>query len=158
VRLVLIRPAFLAATLISLSCPLPLPAPFGGGPGRVHAEPVARPVDEKRVVTPTRIALTADPWWARDKQLHLLASGALATLGYGAAALADQPEPVRLAVGAGLGLGAGLAKEAVDLLGAGDASHRDLAWDLVGTASGLLLAWMADRVIRLVQREPATSD
>ncbi len=99
-----------------------------------------------------RAAVSADPWWGRDKKLHFAASGGLALAGYGTAALADRSEPVRLAVGAGLALGAGLGKEGLDLFTAGDASRRDLAWDLAGTASGLLLAWAADRVIRLLDR------
>jgi putative lipoprotein len=88
--------------------------------------------------------------WGRDKALHFGASGGLALVGYGASVLTGQREPVRLAVGAGLALGAGLVKETLDLWTAGDASRRDLAWNVLGTASGLLLAWLAHRAIHRV--------
>jgi putative lipoprotein len=96
---------------------------------------------------------SSDPWWGRDKKLHFLATSTVAVSGYGLAALDDQPRPVRLALGAGLALGVGLAKEGVDLIGPGDASHRDLAWDVVGAASGLLLAWAVDRIVEIWHRD-----
>jgi putative lipoprotein len=54
-----------------------------------------------------------------------------------------------------LGLGAGIAKELVDLGGAGDPSWRDLTWDVLGTVTGVLVASAIDWVIRRT-RAPAT--
>lgn len=60
-----------------------------------------------------------------------------------------------LAVGAGIAMGAGIAKELADLAGAGDASWRDLTWDLIGTVTGLAFAWTVDKIIeRFVASEP----
>jgi hypothetical protein len=42
-------------------------------------------------------------------------------------------------------MGAGVAKELWDLSGRGDPSWKDLAWDGVGTAAGLVTAWCFDR-------------
>jgi len=82
-----------------------------------------------------------DPWFARDKYLHGSVSAALAIGGYAAASFATPDPKLRLGVGAGLALSAGITKELLDLRGPGDASWRDLTWDFVGTASGLLLSW-----------------
>jgi uncharacterized protein YfiM (DUF2279 family) len=54
---------------------------------------------------------------------------------------------VRLGTGAALGLGAGVAKELFDLHTGGDPSWRDLAWDALGTATGLLVAYLVDLYI-----------
>ena len=68
-------------------------------------------------------------------------------VGYGASAL-KTPDPLtRAAAGATLGLGAGIAKELLDLAGAGDPSWRDLTWDVVGTATGVLVATAIDYLI-----------
>lgn len=88
-----------------------------------------------------------DPWFARDKYLHGSVSAALAMGGYGAGALASPEPDVRLAIGGGLALTAGIAKELFDLAGAGDASWRDLTWDVMGTASGLAVAWLVDTYV-----------
>ena len=62
-----------------------------------------------------------------------------------------QPGPPLLAamgaVAVTVALGAGLIKEAWDLSGHGDASWRDLTWDVVGTTTGVLLAYAIDWTI-----------
>lgn len=88
-----------------------------------------------------------DPWWGPDKAAHYGLSAALAGSGWGLAALGTEHRPLRLAVGASLALGAGLAKELLDLAGGGAPSWRDLAWDGLGTATGLLLAWALDLLL-----------
>ncbi|MDB4979280.1 MAG: putative lipoprotein [Myxococcales bacterium] len=85
-----------------------------------------------------------DPWFGRDKALHFGASALIANVGYADAALATEDVRVRLAVGGGLALTAGVAKELWDLSGHGDASFRDLTWDVVGTATGLAVAAAID--------------
>jgi putative lipoprotein len=90
-----------------------------------------------------------DPWFGRDKALHFSFSAALAGGGYGGAALLTRSDDRRwrLLAGAGLALTAGIGKELYDLSGHGDASVRDLAWDAIGTATGLLVAWAIDRLL-----------
>lgn len=53
--------------------------------------------------------------------------------------------PLRLASGAGLALGLGIGKEIADRFTGGHPSLRDLTWDVAGTATGLLTAWLIDR-------------
>jgi len=88
-----------------------------------------------------------DPWFGRDKALHFAASASLAMVGYGGASLATDSRPTRIVVGASFALGMGLLKEAWDLGGHGDASWRDLTWDVVGTTTGVLLAYAIDWAI-----------
>jgi len=102
------------------------------------------------------MAADRDPWFGRDKALHFSASATLAMVGYGASALKTPDPLMRAAAGATLGLGAGIAKELLDLTGAGDPSWRDLTWDVVGTATGVLVASGIDYLIRRVSR-PAPS-
>lgn len=85
-----------------------------------------------------------DPWFGRDKALHFGASALIASGSYAGAALATDDRRVRVAVGGGLALSAGVAKELWDMSGHGDASWRDLTWDVVGTATGLAVALAVD--------------
>jgi putative lipoprotein len=89
-------------------------------------------------------AADPDPWFGRDKALHFGATALLANVGYADAALATDDVRIRLAVGGGLALTAGVSKELWDLSGRGDASFRDLTWDVLGTATGLALAAAID--------------
>jgi putative lipoprotein len=94
---------------------------------------------------PTR-AIAQDDWLGRDKALHFGASFALAGAGYaGGAALSREPV-VRLGVGATVAMAAGIAKEMADRSG-GDPSLKDLTWDALGTATGLVTAWLVDHFV-----------
>ena len=53
-------------------------------------------------------------------------------------------------------LGLGIAKEVWDLSGHGDASWRDLTWDVVGTTTGVLVAYAIDWAIGRL-RGPSTN-
>src|SRR4051812_46076590 len=98
----------------------------------------------------------ADPWFGRDKALHFTASASLAAVAYAGASLATDDRPTRVAAGVTVALGAGLLKEAWDLTGHGDASWRDLTWDVIGTTTGVLFAYAVDWAIgRLRGRPPA---
>ncbi len=90
-------------------------------------------------------ARAEDAWLGRDKALHFGVSAALAGGGYGLAAALEGSTGERLLAGAALSLTLGAGKEAFDALGGGDPSLRDLAWDALGTAGGLLLAWAFDQ-------------
>lgn len=88
-----------------------------------------------------------DPWFGRDKALHFGASFALAVGGYAAASWAFERRAGRVALSASIAIGAGVAKEIADYQFKGDPSARDLAWDAIGTAAGVLVAWAIDRAI-----------
>lgn len=86
----------------------------------------------------------ADPWFGRDKASHFSISLALAVGGYEAGAGLFRTPPPRLATGAVVALSAGVAKELMDRRGGGDPSWRDFSWDVIGTATGLAVAWLID--------------
>ena len=65
--------------------------------------------------------------------------------GYAGASVFSKRESTRLTSGAGLALAAGTAKEVYDRYSGGDASLRDLTWDVVGAATGTVLSWLVDR-------------
>jgi putative lipoprotein len=100
----------------------------------------------------------ADPWFGRDKALHFGVSFGLAGGAYTLAAPWLKPPRWRALTGFSVAFAAGLAKEAWDATGHGDASVRDLTWDLVGSLSGTLLAWGVDRALgrRRARRHPVT--
>jgi putative lipoprotein len=99
------------------------------------------------VLPPAARAADPDPWFGRDKALHFGASFTLAAGGYAGAALLTDRTPVRAATGVGLALSAGIAKEVYDRYAGGDPSWRDLTWDVMGTATGVLVAWLIDRYV-----------
>jgi putative lipoprotein len=83
-----------------------------------------------------------------DKLLHFGATSTLALVGYAGASLATDDRPTRLTMSLALPLAAGIAKEMWDETGRGDASWRDLTWDVIGAASGALLATAIDWIVR----------
>jgi uncharacterized protein YfiM (DUF2279 family) len=88
-----------------------------------------------------------DPWLGSDKALHFAATFTLAGAGYAAAApLVREPVP-RLGVAAMLAMGAGIGKEMHDRATGRDPSLRDLAWDALGTSTGLLVAWLVSHYL-----------
>jgi len=93
---------------------------------------------------------TDDAWFGRDKALHFGASAAITMIGYAGASAASDHRPTRRAAAVLLGLTAGVTKEVWDAFGAGDASWRDLAWDVIGTATGVAIAagidWLYQRL------------
>jgi putative lipoprotein len=118
------------------------------------------PVLESRARAQQAAPAENDPWFGHDKALHFAASASLAVAGYGGASLVTDDRPTRAVVGASFALGLGIAKELWDLSGHGDASWRDLTWDVVGTATGVLVAYAIDRVIerlRAPSRAPVTN-
>lgn len=99
------------------------------------------------VLAITAVPARADAWWGSDKALHLgvsigLAAGATAVT---AAWIEDPLE--RAVIGAVSSVTIGVAKEFFDGLGLGEASFRDLTWDLVGSVIGGALAWVVERWI-----------
>lgn len=103
-----------------------------------------------------------DPWWGHDKALHFGISAGLSAAGYGVgAALAPDSTWIPLASGAGLSLTLGVGKEVFDQLQGRHFSWKDLTWDVLGTATGLLISWAVDtfvlRPLLSASREPAPS-
>jgi uncharacterized protein YfiM (DUF2279 family) len=98
-------------------------------------------------LTPRARAAEPDPWFGRDKALHFGATFTLASGGYAGTALLSERQGVRAAAGAGLAMTAGVAKEIYDHYAGGDPSLRDLTWDVVGTATGVLVSYLLDRYV-----------
>jgi putative lipoprotein len=98
-----------------------------------------------------------DAWFARDKALHFGVSAGITMVGYAGASLKTDHRPTRRAAAVLLGLTAGVTKEVWDAFGPGDASWRDLTWDVIGTATGVLVAagidWLYQRL-----SEPSVAD
>jgi putative lipoprotein len=93
------------------------------------------------------LAQASDDWLGPDKALHFSFSAAIAAGGYGGAALVTPDRRWRLATGGGLAIAAGAGKEIADAYGFGDPSWKDFTWDLIGTATGLGVAWLIDRLV-----------
>jgi putative lipoprotein len=95
----------------------------------------------------SRPARAADDWLGPDKALHFTAAAGLAAAGYAASAVVVKDEVVRLGSGGFLALAAGLAKEMRDRTSGGDPSLRDLAWDAIGAATGLVVSYVIKRLV-----------
>jgi uncharacterized protein YfiM (DUF2279 family) len=102
------------------------------------------------LVLPGTSALGAagDDWFGQDKAKHFAVCTVLAGAGYGGGALLFESPSARWLTGAGLAMGAGLGKELYDTRSGGSGfSVKDLAWDAVGTATGLGVAYLVDRFV-----------
>jgi uncharacterized protein YfiM (DUF2279 family) len=88
-----------------------------------------------------------DRWLGNDKALHFGASFTLAAGGYLAVAPVVGEPVVRFGSAALLAATAGVAKEMHDRVSGGDPSLRDLAWDGIGTAAGLVVGWLVGRYL-----------
>ena len=86
-----------------------------------------------------------DGWWTADKALHFSACFMFAGDGYATASVLSKQERYRLLAGFGVAFAAGAAKEVYDTSGGGDASWRDLTWDVLGAATGAAISWLIDR-------------
>lgn len=102
-------------------------------------------------------AQETDPWFGRDKALHFAASASLATVTYAGTSLVTDDRLTRIVAAATVALAAGVIKEVWDLTGHGDASWRDLTWDVVGTTTGVLFAYGIDWAIARL-RSPSPAD
>lgn len=105
-----------------------------------------------------RPARASDDLFGRDKALHFAASAGIALGGYGATALFTEDRRPRLLVGGGLALLAGIAKEVADRHTGGDPSWRDFGWDVLGTATGLSVAYGIDWLIERLRRPQGAAE
>jgi putative lipoprotein len=85
-----------------------------------------------------------DPFWGPDKALHFAVAGTIAAVGYGVTTAATPDRWKAFAVGGAAAVGAGALKEGLDATGFGDPSWKDFAWDVIGAACGLGVAWAVD--------------
>ena len=86
----------------------------------------------------------SDPWWGRDKALHLGFSAGLAATGYGVSSIWLECAWQRAGAGSAFALTLGTAKELADWAGYGHPSYKDMLYDLAGTALGVALAYLVD--------------
>lgn len=97
-------------------------------------------------------AQESDAWFGHDKALHFGVSAGITMVSYAVVSLKTDHRPSRRAGAILFGLTAGVSKEVWDAFGPGDASWRDLAWDVIGTATGVLVAagidWLYQRLSR----------
>ncbi len=107
---------------------------------------------------PDRASASEDPWFSKDKGLHFGISAALAAGGYGLTVPFDDREVVRAGVGAAFSLSIGISKELYDLHRGGALSYRDLVWDFLGTATGVLIAWLIDQALNRRPVDISTAD
>jgi uncharacterized protein YfiM (DUF2279 family) len=77
--------------------------------------------------------------FGRDKMLHLTVSASLTVGGYTVLHAFDVADSLALPLAVTATLGVGLGKELFDALDGRSFSPADLAWDVLGVASGLLL-------------------
>ena len=80
-----------------------------------------------------------------DALLHAGSSASIQLMGYGGLRALSVAQREALVISIGVTLAAGIGKELHDRAGHGDASTRDLFWDVVGTGIGVVLARFADR-------------
>ncbi|WIG98947.1 hypothetical protein [Myxococcus sp. SDU36] len=92
-------------------------------------------------------AASGDAWLGPDKPKHFAACFVLAGAGYAGGALVFDSPHARWLTGAGLAMGAGVGKELYDLGRGTTFSMKDLTWDAVGTASGLAVSYVVDRLV-----------
>lgn len=93
-------------------------------------------------------AADPDPFFGPDKALHFAVSAGIAGAGYGATTAFTADRWKAFAVGGGAALAAGALKEAYDATGHGDPSWKDFAWDAIGAAVGLAIAWGIDAAVQ----------
>lgn len=98
-------------------------------------------------IPPAARAQSGDEWLGPDKARHFGACFVLSGVGYGGGALLFEAPEARWLTGAGLAMGAGVGKELYDSHRGGLFSLKDLAWDAVGTASGLAVSYLVDRLV-----------
>ena len=99
----------------------------------------------------SRAEAAEDPWFGEDKALHYGVSVVLGTSGYAASALVLDEPWQRAIAGAVFSLSIGAAKEIRDATGSGNASWRDFAWDVAGSATGVTIALPFDLALAEAQ-------
>ena len=81
-------------------------------------------------------------------KLHFTADASIASMTYAVAAAHLPARGTALLLAGGTAMAVGFGKELLDLSTEGQFGWRDMAWDALGTAAGLGLAWGLDVLIR----------
>lgn len=86
-------------------------------------------------------AQARDDWFARDKALHFGVSAGVTVAAYALISFKTDHHRRTSQLGAAtFGLSVGVGKEIYDAFGPGDASWKDLTWDVIGVVTGVLVA------------------
>lgn len=97
-----------------------------------------------------------DPWLSPDKGLHFAVSAGIASAGYASAALFTRDIHMKFGVGLALSLAAGAGKEMLDAVRPGStSSYKDLVFDALGIATGLVISWLVDFLIEKFSPRPS---
>jgi len=112
----------------------PAPAPRAVVALSGRAAGLRSPLLADTPVSPPR-PRASDRWLAEDKLKHFFMSFALGSIGYGAARAVGLRHGPAIAAASGAAIAAGIAKEVHDRVSGGDASLRDLTWDVLGVAA-----------------------
>jgi putative lipoprotein len=118
-----------------------------GTPRKLEKASIALATIAGCLTTVPCFAADEDSFFGRDKALHFSASAMIAGDGYAAASLVSKGERARAIAGAGAATAAGIVKEVYDGWSGGDASLRDLTWDVLGATTGATVAWLIDRYL-----------
>jgi putative lipoprotein len=86
-----------------------------------------------------------DAFFGADKSLHFSISAAAALTCEVALNSFELPAPLHYPLALALPLGLGFAKELFDYARGGQASRADLTWDILGVATGLLVAFVLEK-------------
>jgi putative lipoprotein len=86
-----------------------------------------------------------DAFFGADKSLHFSISAAAALTCELALDSFELPAPVHYPLALGLPLALGFGKELFDYARSGQASRADLTWDILGVATGLLVALVLEQ-------------
>ncbi|MCL2013126.1 MAG: hypothetical protein FWG75_10120 [Cystobacterineae bacterium] len=90
---------------------------------------------------PNQARAAEDAWWGKDKQKHLVLSASAAAATYLWLGHTRVEPALRVGATTLVVLGIGALKEARDALGYGHPSWKDMSWNIIGNAVGLLVAW-----------------
>ncbi|MCL2625463.1 MAG: hypothetical protein FWD46_01420 [Cystobacterineae bacterium] len=93
---------------------------------------------------PSQAQAADDGWWAKDKRKHLIVSSSLAGVTYLWLGQTRLEPAFRMGASALVVLGLGALKEAWDALGYGQPSWKDMTWNVIGSAVGLVVAWFIE--------------
>jgi putative lipoprotein len=86
-----------------------------------------------------------DAFFGADKSLHFSISAAAALTCELALDSFELPAPLHYPLALALPLGLGFGKELFDYARGGQASRADLTWDILGVATGLLVAFVLEK-------------
>ena len=93
----------------------------------------------------TARARAEDAFFGADKSLHFSISAAAALTCELALNSFELPAPVHYPLALALPLALGFGKELFDYARGGQASRADLSWDILGVATGLLVAFVLEK-------------